>query len=252
MEDIKDKAATHLLCEQLGFDEGEFYFNLLNKRKDDEKHSHSKNYRILNNLFNLGAIGKIRNIKDKSEIQTYIPLPPTFLFDVKSTKNDGLIGYLEKIYLKNYGSLYTNGFLEIVFSYNNRLAFFLINNFMEKYAYFLSGGSESYIVCKNHMDPKKVDKITYLCRSDFLKTQDAGIKALPPQLIGNRRMLIIDGKIAMELLRVPNSEAALQPEATKYMGYVLSMPLNIKEAGGSFDYIKELEEEFKKLESKKS
>jgi len=76
-----EKAAQQALSEALGFDEARVYYLFLTKKeKDIEKEfSYSKKYRLLKELFKLGAMGKIK--PENQDFFSYILLPPSFLYE---------------------------------------------------------------------------------------------------------------------------------------------------------------------------
>ena len=243
MDNILKKAALQELCDFLGFDEGKVYFSLLNKEKS-EGYSHSKSYRIFKSLYNLGAVAKLNQINNERDFLTYAPLPPTFLH-LSKDKNQKVLDYLEKLYLKNFKDFFMNTYLELSFYWNSRLGIFLVKNFMKDYTIAIFGGSSEFFIYKKNLPPKMFNKIKYFCRRDYVDKSDDKLNIVEPHLIGNRRIILIDGRILFEVLRLPHEAYIDSPEKTKYIGYLLSKPLKIKK--GEIDYIKGVEKELKKL-----
>jgi hypothetical protein len=247
MRGLQDKAAVQVLCDYLGYDEGRHYFNLLHKKELNGEHSHSKTYRIFQSLYKAGAIIKLKNLKENKETITYAPLPPTFLYGKVNGDFNGLISDLEEVYLNNYRRLFENNYFEISASHNTRIDLFLIKHMMEKYSLLILGSGEDIPFFKKYLKLEKFRKIKCLCRDDYINKPCEGLKAIPGHLIGNRRLIIVDGKIVLEMLKLPNSRSSLDSEINRYVGYLLSGRLDVESYGGNYDYIKRLEEEFHDL-----
>ena len=243
MDEILKKAALQELCNFLGYDEGKFYFSLINKEFKTIEHSHSKSYRILKVLYNSGAAFKLINRDSERESTTYTPLPPHFLCNLTNI-NQEIISYLEKIYTKNYMNLFKNTYLEMSLYYQHNLDLFLIRNFMKDYAIIAAGSSTNFSIAKEYLRPELIKKVKFYCRKDRAKIHDSQLHEVNPEFIGNRRILIIDGKILWEVIRLPQEGSIQSPEKTKFIGYFLSRDLN---EGKEQDYIKSIENELKKL-----
>ena len=93
------------------------------------------------------------------------------------------------------------------------------------YAIIIGGGSEDFNLYKQLLSPEDFKKVTYICRSDRAKKRDGGIIVADSHLVGSRRLVIIDGKIMMDLLRFPKDEASDSAVKTKFIGYILSRKL---------------------------
>ncbi len=244
MKDLLQMAAVQKLCEFLGYDEGKFYFALLN-RKEIHDYSHSKSYRLLKSLYDLGAVAKVRDVKKEREFSSYVPLPPTFLYNLKETAIKEIITYLEKIYLKNFPALFLNNYLELSFSYGFQLPLFLIRHYMKQYAIIVFGSDDDYSLYETYLSPENFKKITYICRKDYAHGVKGKIIAAEPCLVGGRRVVIIDGIILLDFLRFPKEDAAKNPRGTRYYGYLLSKDLieNPRKLG----HVKRVEQEIREL-----
>ncbi len=246
MEDtIIQKAALQALCDHLGFDEGIVYFDILNKKDYSKKYSHSKTYRILQSLQDSGAISKV--VKEEKENAVYVPLPPSFLYNSEEKNIKKIIEYLEKLYLANYSDLFMNNYLEIDFRYTQQIQLFLIKYYMEDYAIMVTGGNQEIHKYKENIPKEKLDKVTFICRRDYLTFDDPIVRAVEPHLIGNKRVFIADGKILVEVIRFPNENPVQNPNKTKFSGYILSKKMIVKTKYGDKDYIKMTEDEIRKL-----
>lgn len=245
MANVIRLAALHSLCNFLGYDEGNFYMDFLEKKNPHQKYSHSKSYRILKALHDFGAIIKTRSLEKENSNPSYDPLPPTFLnedgrIDLK------ILNYLEKIYEKNYPSFFLEKYIQISMRWGNSLSLYLVQNYMKEYAIVVGGGSEDYELYKQLLSPEDFKKITYICRDDRVKKRSEGMIVADSHLVGSRRLLIIDGKILMDLLRFPKEEASESAAHTKFIGYILSKKLKeVKEKKKG--YIAEVEDEVRTL-----
>jgi len=246
MDNVLKLAALQKLCGFLGHDEGKFYFNLINKEKTDNIHSHSKSYRIFKSLYESGAVAKIKDVKKKKDFISYIPLPPTFLCEPKGDIDQKILGYLEKIYLKNYRSLFLDTYLEFSINYGSRIALFLLKHYMNKYAVIISRGAE-YEIYKRHLSLEKFNKVTFFFKKDYAKKTEGKMFAVESHLIGNRRIFIIDGKILGDVLSIPSKNDFERPEKTRYTGYLLSKEIIITTPEKNINYIKQVEEELRRL-----
>jgi len=245
-ENILQRAALQAMCDYLGYDEGKVYIDMLTKKEMSEEYSHSKSYRILKSLFDLGAIAKI---KEKGDISVYVPLPPTFL--IGEMKDAKIIDHLEKIYLKNHSDIFKGKYLQISLKgqFQNSLILFLLKHVMNKYAIIVSGGVFDYNSLKANLGADKISKITYFCREDYSESspKSSNLIKVEPAKIGNKRIVLIDGKILLELLKFPNTDSLNHPENTLYKGYMLSTSFMINTTSGKVDYIQQIEEEIKEL-----
>ena len=83
------KAAQQALSECLGYDESRSYYFLLTKQDKEleQEFSYSKRYRILKNLFELGAVGKFK--PEDQDFFTYLLLEEyliAVLYQIKAEK----------------------------------------------------------------------------------------------------------------------------------------------------------------------
>ncbi len=248
-EKLLEKAALQALCDNLGFEEGKVYFDLLNKKDLDligKEYSHSKYYRILSSLQDSGALAKA--IIEGKDIAVYIPLPPTFLYHEEPGEEFlGILDYLENLYLKNYREIYNDAYIEINWKYKVFESLFLVKNFMKDYAIIVSGGSETYFLFKKYLPPEKLNKIKFFCRKDYSRRSDPGLNLIDPSIIGNKRTMIVDGKIILEVLTIPQEDSYFNPNKTRYLGYLLTKSVKIKTPEGEVDFIKRSENELRKL-----
>jgi len=248
---IVEHAIKNMFCDYLGFDEGTFYYELI-KNKDylskSSSHSHSKKYRILNKLFELGVVAKIGNPEENAK---YFPLPPTFL--MRDIKEEHLIVSLEKIYIKNYFVEFQknveNKYLTISFRghANNWLLLFLLKYIMEKKAIILMGGVREYAFYKEHLNNEQFDKIEYYYRNDYAKSKTFNAIPLNFSKISNRRVAIIDDKIFIEFLKFPNSDHYNRPQDSYYVGYILGDKFKTNNGKEAVSYISQMINEIKEL-----
>jgi len=125
-----EKASQQVLSEVLGYEEGILYFYLLNGNLEDvDSHfSYSKKYRLMKNLFNFGALAKVKS-EDK-DVYSYQLLPPSFLYIHKISED--IIVSLEKIYLNNHLQSIEGFFSQIILKEDQGLIIFLLKYFMKK------------------------------------------------------------------------------------------------------------------------
>lgn len=100
MNNILERAAEHYLIENLGYDEGRFYYAYLTGREKqiEREYSYSKRYRILKNLFALGVIAKYKD--QQRDNYTYKILPPYF----ETVLKNQIINFLSETYTKFHGN----------------------------------------------------------------------------------------------------------------------------------------------------
>jgi hypothetical protein len=214
-DNLLEKAAQQILGESLGFDEGRaYYLILLKKDKDIEKEfSYSKKYRLLKNLFDSGAIGKIKP-HDK-DFFSYIPLPPSFL-DAKKVPNS-IVLFLEGLYIENHKSLLqSTKFSQIILKDLRGFVLFLLKHIMNNEANIL--GTE---ITPEHLksyleDKEKINSITI---------NSSGFE--------NRHLGIIDNAIGFEFLRIRGRKSY------DYIGYITS-----KKPKENNSYLEGIEKEF--------
>jgi hypothetical protein len=244
-ENILKRASLNALCDYLGYEEGKVYFDMLIKKEMSEEYSHSKSYRLLKSLFDLGAAAKIK----EKDISVYVPLPPTFL--IEEVKDAKIIDYLEKIYLKNHLDIFQDKYLQISLkgAFQESLVIFLIKHLMKKSALIISGGVVDYNYFRANLDKDKLDKISYFCRKDYSETvpSNANIIRVDPVKISNRRIILIDGRLLIELLKLPNIDSVNHPEKTVYIGYLLSKNFMVNTPSGKENYIQQIEKEIQEL-----
>ena len=133
--DIFGKACEQVLCQALGYDEGRAYYFLLTKNdvKLNQEFSYSKRYRLMKNLFELSAVGKIKNVG--KDIFSYFVLPPSFLYfqdaDLK------IIEHLEGVYMGNFLEHFEHDFCQFRFKNEKVFVIFLLKYFMKDSARLL-------------------------------------------------------------------------------------------------------------------
>jgi len=127
-----EQASKQALSDSLGFDEGRAYYLLLLKKEDELKKefSYSKRYRLLKNLFELGAVGKLK--PDEQDFFNYFVLPPSFLY-IKEVEKE-IIEFLEDIYLKNHSYIINTSFSQIILKNEMNLLLFILKYFMKESA----------------------------------------------------------------------------------------------------------------------
>jgi len=127
-----EQASKQALSDSLGFDEGRAYYLLLLKKEDELKKefSYSKRYRLLKNLFELGAVGKLK--PDEQDFFNYFVLPPSFLY-IKEVEKE-IIEFLENIYLKNHSYIINSNFAQIILKNEMNLLLFVLKYFMKESA----------------------------------------------------------------------------------------------------------------------
>ncbi len=191
MKNLIEKASQQILCEELGFDEGKLYYWILTKKEKNIKKefSYSKKYRILKNLFQKGAVGKLKD--NKKDFFTYVPLPPTFLFIKDANKE--VISFLEKVYLKNHKKFLEKDFIQIILKNEKSLILFMLKYFMNENA---------KIEGINFKEIPKKDKIQLIERKD------------------NKKRGIIDKKLEFELIPIKNHVGF------DYIGYISNKTSN--------------------------
>jgi len=249
-KEILDRLALQSLSNFLGYDEGKLYFEIINKIDTPAKteHSHSKKYRILKKLQELSVIAKIGSDIDSTR---YFPMPPTFVADNKIDKI--ILNHLEDIYLKkHYLDLLKilNNKQMIYISFkglkNNSLILFLLKYFMKDYAIILMGGTSEFEYYLHNLDPGKLNKIKYFYREDYF-TENLSLQThkLKSSKIGNKRLALIDGNILIEFLKFPNAHYFYKPEETLFIGYMVGSNFEISTPSGKINYIKSIEREIK-------
>ena len=126
-----DSAAKENLYNVLGFEEGNFYFSYITGNKDIANNgvSYSKKYRLLKELFEIGAVAKCK-LTSKDSF-SYFFLPPSCI--INNGCGEKIMNYLENIYLKNFFNQW-KGFIELTVKNENSLIGFIINKFTEKIA----------------------------------------------------------------------------------------------------------------------
>lgn len=255
-EEILDKGIIHTFCDYLGFEEGKFYFSYLNNKNhpiDSKEYSHSKKYRILNRLYELGVLVKIGN----DDLNTkYFLLPPTFIGELLKDKK--MLDKLESIYLKNHqndliNNLTKNKYLSISFrgQRNNSLILFLLKYYMKKEAIVIMGGTSEYEFYKKNLDSNKLDKIRYYCREDHKNINCDKIIGIKSSKVLNRRIVIIDEDLLIEFLKFPNPNHYENPADTLYMGYIIGKDFEYKVKDKNINYIKQTKKEIEELISLK-
>ncbi len=243
MDNIIKSAALQKLCDFLGYDEGKFYFSLLNKKKSGE-YSHSKSYRLFKSLYNSGASAKVRDVKKEKDFLNYLIMPPTFLCSADVEKE--ILDYLEKIYMKNYGEIFNRAYLEMSIEQGNQIFLFFLKNYMKDYGIVIHGSDKYYPIYKKYLSSESFEKVFYICRKDQISGVIGKIISVEPHFIANKRAIIIDGKIVAEFFRFPK-EANSEMIKPRYFGYYLSKDILIDSDKGRKSYIKQVEEELKKL-----
>jgi len=243
MNSIMKSAALQKLCDFLGYDEGKFYFNLLNKKKFGE-YSHSKSYRLFKSLYNSGASAKVRDVKKEKDFLNYLIMPPTFLCSADIEKE--ILNYLEEIYLKNYGESFDTAYLEMSIEQGNQNFLFFLRNYMKDYGIVIHGGDKYYPIYKKYLSSESFEKVFYICRKDQISGVKGKITSVEPHFIANKRAIIIDGKIVSEFFRFPK-EANSEMIKPRYFGYYLSKNILVDSDKVQISYIKQVEEELKKL-----
>ena len=135
---IIEKASQEVLYENLGYEEGKVYYFLLTKNEKalNSEFSHSKKYRLLKNLFNLGCMGKIK--PEDKEYFNYILLPPPFLYSSSTDKE--ILLFLENEYLKNHFENLVSEFSQLILKDEKNLIAFLLKYKMKEKAKLITSG----------------------------------------------------------------------------------------------------------------
>jgi len=184
-------AAEQVLCNVLGYDEGRVYLHMIMKKdaKIEEELSYSKCYRMKKNLFNYGAVGKIKNGKDYFY---YIPLPPTFLYYLGEVDKK-IIEHLEEIYLKNHKEIFMYNFAQLLLKDSKSFISFMVRTLIKNEARLM-------------LDSKYYEKL--------LSAELDKIKKLNIDEGFTKTMGIIDDEICFEFMN-------LNEESTKdLIGYI--------------------------------
>ena len=216
---LLEKAAQQILGECLGFDEGRAYYLILLKRdKDLEKEfSYSKKYRLLKNLFDSGAIGKIK--QEDREFFSYIPLPPSFLHEKNHPQS--IILFLEELYLEHHRSLLQDtAFSQIILRDVRGFILFLLKHIMKENASILGAGITPSQLSTHIQDKEKIQKIT-----------------LKPSILKKRHLGIIDNSLGFEFLKIRNKDSY------DYIGYIAGK-INQKDSKASNSYMDGIKAEF--------
>lgn len=250
-EEILNKLTRQYFCENLGFEEGMFYFNMIinNEEFSKKNYSRSKKYRLLKKLYEEGAIAKIGN---DSENIKFLPLPPPFLS--KNTIDKEVIGHIEKIYLAHqYNKLLEDLnkkaclHISIRGHKNNSLILFLLKYYMKKSAIILMGGTDEFEFYKRNLNKESIEKIKYYLREDYDLKTSPGARKIKSCKIGNKRLAIIDGEIIVEFLKTPNDDYFNHPERTLFTGYIIGPNFETTTNKGKENYAKLIEKEIKEL-----
>jgi len=207
---LLQKAAQQALSESLGHEESCVYYSYLikNQEKLKKEYSYSKRYRMLKNLFNLGAVAKLKT--EDRDIFSYLLLPPSFLYFSKNVE-EKIIKYLEEIYLKNYSDILTLSFSQLVLRDERSLIIFLLKYFMQDSA---------------HLSIEKINYKKLGLNSSKIQTKSSNKE---------KKMGTIDNSFAFEFSRVRNKEAY------DYVGY-----LSNKKGSSQPDYVFLVEKELKR------
>lgn len=205
------KAAQHALSEELGFDEGRAYFYLLTgkKKEFEQEYSYSKRYRLLKELYENGAVGKIKP-SDK-DFFSYFLLPPTFLALLGISER--ILKFLENIYFSKYMTTLDLSFSQIMIKDEKSLVLFLLKYLMKDYAKIITGDID-------------------LMRISGIRREKITIKTYEEKM--RRKIGVIDGKIGFELSSIINRDSY------DYVGCITnSISKGVRE-----DYISGIEKEF--------
>ncbi len=245
------KLSLHYLCDSLGFEEGKCYYYMISQDNGSSipSQSHSTRYRLLKKLYETGVISKIGLDGNNSR---YFPLPPTFL--VENINDNSVLKLLEELYIKNCYSFLLESIkrkevIHLAFKgyKNNGLILFLLKYFMKKSAIILMGGTSEYQLYVNNLDEDKLSKIKYFCREDFDDADNfSDVKKIESSKIRNRRVALIDDEIFIEFLKIPNKDFYKFPERTLFLGYMVGSSFEIILPKGNYSYMslmkKEIEE----------
>lgn len=173
---LLEKASQQALSETLGYDEARAYHLLLIKKEQglEEEFSYSKKYRLMKNLFELGAVGKIK--PEGKDFFAYILLPPTFLY--KEKVDIEIIEYLENLYLENFKEIFNQNFSQFILKDKEILLVFLLKYFIRKQTKLIGGGinrdfwsegSDKVTIIKNNREIRKTNIIDENFLFEFTK-----------------------------------------------------------------------------------
>ena len=180
---ILESAAQQTLSEVLGYDEGKAYYLLLSKKEEEleKEFSYSKRYRLLKNLYNLGAVGKLK--PEDQDFFGYVILPPSFLYSRNISSE--IIDFLEKIYLKNHSEILNSSFSQLILKNENGFLTFILKYFMKESARIITNETGFNKILGKNIN--KVDMIEHKKES-------------------KRRMGIIDRNYAFEFTDMLNKD----------------------------------------------
>ena len=171
---LLEKASQQTLSEVLGYDEGRVYYLILNRDEKSlsDEFSYSKKYRVLKNLFALGAVGKVK--EGDKDFFSYIPLPPSFLY--KKKVDSEIVEYLEEMYLKSYENVLRTKFSQIILKDEEGLVIFLLKYFMKDEAKLngsnpsvgrIKGVKREKVVVKSDLNGRKIGIIDKTISYEF-------------------------------------------------------------------------------------
>ncbi|MEM7818486.1 MAG: hypothetical protein QXP52_03300 [Candidatus Aenigmatarchaeota archaeon] len=216
MQNLLEKAILHELSEKFGFEEAKMYWAILHNKNLD-KYNRSRKYRIFENLFNCGLLLKVK----EGKLFEYMPTPPTFisLFLETGTK---LIEEKEKVYFERYNFFFKAKkiFMELTGEVVDGMMLFLVKYFMKKNAYIIMGGPPIYLILKQRI--KRFKDIKFIGVKEYFKNEkvEDNIILLPQEIIGDRRLCLIDDSILMALFKTVDNI---------YVGYLTTNKDKIKE-----------------------
>ncbi|OGJ21215.1 hypothetical protein A3K73_06230 [Candidatus Pacearchaeota archaeon RBG_13_36_9] len=209
-QELLKKAAQQALAEVLGYDEARAYYLILTRQEKEleSEFSYSKKYRLLKNLFELGAVGKIK--PGQQDFFNYFLLPPSFLYFERVDLE--IIEVLEKSYLDNFREIFEKEFSQIILKDEKIILLFILKYFMKEGAKLDVG----------EMDLKS------------LGNESKKVRIIKNEGESRRKMGIIDQSRAFEFTNITSMESY------EYLGYIAKNVKNCKK-----DYVSAVEKEMK-------